>query len=135
MSGGDNELDFIQKSNLIIERNKPKMGIFESMKYFNKLFPQLKIQKPGYDLYGSTTIFLTFTVIFVFAAYDNFMVSASMVIPGKETGGLFSNGMIELVLFIILVMILERIANRSATRAPLVNQGLPFEKDEESFNN
>ena len=61
------------------------------------------------------------------------MVSASMVIPGKETGGLFTNGMIALVLTIILVMILERIANRSATRAPLVNQGLPFEKDEESF--
>ena len=39
MSGGDNELDFIQKSNLIIMRNKPEMGIFESLKYFNKMFP------------------------------------------------------------------------------------------------
>lgn len=133
LSGGDNEVDFIQKSNLIIERNKPEMGLFEHAKYFNRMFPALKIQKPGYDLYGSTTIFLTIIIIFVFANYDEFSVSEQQVIPGKETGNIFSNGMISLVLFIITCMLFERVANRTATKAPVVNQGLPF-KEDESFD-
>jgi hypothetical protein len=103
------------------------MGIFERAKYFNRLFPSLKIQKPGYDLYGSTTIFLTIIVIFVFSNYKEFSVSESQVIPGKETGNIFSNGMISLVLLIITCMLFERFANRTATKAPVVNQGLPFE--------
>lgn len=70
MPGGDNDVDFNLKSDVIILRNKPEMGIFESSRYFNRLFPALKIQKPGYDLYGSTNIFLTIVVIFVFAFFD-----------------------------------------------------------------
>ena len=77
MSAGDNEVDFIQKSNLIIDRNKPHLGMFEKSKYFDNLFPALKIQKPGYDLYGSTTIFLTILIIFVFSNYDHFSTSKS----------------------------------------------------------
>lgn len=59
------------------------MGWFESQKYFKRLFPALKIKKPGYDLYGSTNIFLTIVVIFVFSFYDEFNVAESKVIPGK----------------------------------------------------
>jgi hypothetical protein len=75
MSGGDNEVEIHQKSNLIKMRNKPEMGIFERVRYFNRLFPDLKIQKPGYDLYGSTNLFLTAVIIFCFAKYDEFNTS------------------------------------------------------------
>tara|TARA_B110000285_G_scaffold224371_1_gene281126 strand:+ start:116 stop:607 length:492 start_codon:yes stop_codon:yes gene_type:complete len=111
-------------------RNKPEMGIFEKSKYFNKLFPDLKIQKPGYDLYGSTNIFLTIVIIFVFACFDEFNTSEKMVIPGKETGNTFSNGLIFLVLFVIICMLLERFANRTATKAPVVNKGLDVDEEE-----
>ena len=97
------------------------MGIFESMKYFNKLFPQLKIQKPGYDLYGSTNIFLTIVILFVFIFFDDFNVSEAEVIPGKLAGNNFSNGLIFLVLFIIMIMLFERIASRTATKPKVVN--------------
>lgn len=131
MSGGDNEVDMNQKSDKIKLRNRPEMGMFEKFKYFNRLFPALKIQKPGYDLYGSTTIFLTIVIIFVFSAYASFNVSETEVIPGKETGNTFSNGLIFLVLFVISCMLLERYANRTATKAPMVNQGLYVDEDED----
>jgi hypothetical protein len=75
MSGGDNEIDFNNKSDVIKRRNKPVMGVFERLKYFNRMFPSLKIQKPGYDLYGCTNIFLTIVIVFVFSFYDAFNVS------------------------------------------------------------
>tara|TARA_B110000285_G_scaffold20848_1_gene20189 strand:- start:15 stop:404 length:390 start_codon:yes stop_codon:yes gene_type:complete len=112
-------------------RNKPEMGIFEKSRYFGKLFPQLKIQKPGYDLYGSTNIFLAIVILFVFTSYDSFNVSEKTVIPGKESGNTFSNGLIFLVLGIIIVMLLERFVNRTATKAPMVNTGLEVDESEE----
>ena len=39
MSGGDNEVEINQKSELIKLRNKPEMGKFEKSRYFGKLFP------------------------------------------------------------------------------------------------
>jgi hypothetical protein len=110
-------------------RNKPEMGLFERVRYFNRLFPDLKIQKPGYDLYGSTNIFLTIVIIFCFMCFDEFNVSEKMVIPGKESGNTFSNGLIFLVLFVICIMLLERFANRTATKAPMVNQGLEVDEN------
>jgi hypothetical protein len=83
MSGGDNEVDINQKSDRIKHRNKPQMGLFGKIGYFNRLFPELKIQKPGYDLYGSSNIFLTIMVLFVFTFYGEFNVSENSVIPGK----------------------------------------------------
>lgn len=83
MSGGDNEVEINQKSDRIKLRNKPETGIFGKVRYFNRLFPDLKIQKPGYDLYGSTNIFLTIVVLFVFTFYGEFNVSEGKVIPGK----------------------------------------------------
>ena len=39
MSGGDNEVEIEHKSEKIKLRHRPKMGIFERIKYFNRLFP------------------------------------------------------------------------------------------------
>ena len=64
----------------------------------------------------------------MFASYDDFNVSQSKVIAGKLSGNTFSNGMIILVLFLILCMLLERFANRTATKAPMVNQGLQVDE-------
>lgn len=84
MSCGDNEIDFANKSNIMFERKKPTMGLFERLPYFNKIFPPLKIQKPGFDIYGITNIFLFVIVIFVFAFFKDFNVSASAVIHTKD---------------------------------------------------
>jgi len=38
------------------------------------VFPSLKIQKPGYDLYGSTTSFLMLLAIYVFVFWGQITV-------------------------------------------------------------
>lgn len=48
--------------------------MFEKIDYFDKLFPSLKIQKPGTDLYGSTTVFQSILAIFVFLEYGHMSV-------------------------------------------------------------
>ena len=53
---------------------KPKSDIFDSNPYFENVFPSLKIQKPGYDLYGSSTVFLAILAIFVFLFYPSISV-------------------------------------------------------------
>jgi hypothetical protein len=47
----------------------PKLGFFETNAYFEKIFPRLQIQKPGYDLYGTTTFFLAGSAAYVFMYY------------------------------------------------------------------
>jgi hypothetical protein len=79
-SGGDNAFDMAQKSNTLKLRNKPKFGIFEQG-YFNRIFPALKIQKPGYDLYGATNVFLTILILITFISYNYFNVADSEVLP------------------------------------------------------
>jgi hypothetical protein len=66
ISAGDFEEAFEEKFDIIEEKSKPKLGIFEKVEYFDKIFPSLKIQKPGYDLYGTTTTILAIMAIFVF---------------------------------------------------------------------
>jgi hypothetical protein len=58
----------------IEKRDMPRLSWFERSKYFEKIFPSLKIQKPGYDLYGSTTLFLGILAIYVFLYYGNMSV-------------------------------------------------------------
>jgi len=54
------------------------MGLFEKSKYFKQLFPSMKIQKPGYDLYGSSTISLFVLAIYVFICYKHITVDPKM---------------------------------------------------------
>jgi hypothetical protein len=63
-------------------RKEEKMGIFENSKYMENLFPSLKIQKPGYDLYGSTTSTLAVIALFVFFCFSKYTVDPSSFVQG-----------------------------------------------------
>lgn len=52
------------------ELNNP--GMFEKSEYFDRIFPSLKIQKPGYDLYGTTTSILGLIGVFIFMYFGSY---------------------------------------------------------------
>lgn len=75
------------------------------------------MQKPGYDLYGSTTIFMFILCIFIFSFYDDMSVSQAEPLSKANNSNVFDGNMIMNLLFVVCVMILERYANRSDTKA------------------
>lgn len=118
LSAADNEIDFLLKNKLIENRNSiPNPGFFEASPYFNNIFPELLIQKPGYDLYGSTTIFMFIMCIYIFSFYSEISVNYDNLIPKKaDNTDIFDSGMILTLLFIVIIMIFERYANRTDTK-------------------
>ena len=102
---------------LLDKKETPRLGLFERNKYFDKVFPSLKIQKPGYDLYASTTIFLGILLLYVFAFYGQMSVSQADYLTKEPAAGLFNFHMIILMLIIITIMFVERYANRMDTKA------------------
>ena len=69
LSNGDTKEQLQEKVHVIEERIEEKMGIFEKSRYMENLFPSLKIQKPGYDLYGSTTCVLAILALYIFMCF------------------------------------------------------------------
>ena len=116
-SAGDFQAEFAGKMELLDKKETPRLGLFERIKYFDKVFPALKIQKPGYDLYASTTIFLGILLLYVFAFYGQMSVSQADYLTKEPAAGLFNFHMIVLMLVIITVMFVERYANRMDTKA------------------
>jgi hypothetical protein len=55
---------------IVIQKTRPRITIFEQNEYFSRLFPGITFQKPGYDLYGTTTMFLFILAIYVFLFFD-----------------------------------------------------------------
>ena len=53
VSAADNEEEFEAKFKMIDERKRDDLGWFEKNRYFQNIFPSMKIQKPGYALYGT----------------------------------------------------------------------------------
>jgi hypothetical protein len=98
----------------------PRKGIFEKLPYFDQIFPSLRIQKPGYDLYGSTTCVLGLTCVYVFFMYGQMSID-SVNYLGKEAAkhnpGLFKGNMILCLVSVIILMIIERYVNRTDTKA------------------
>ena len=74
LSGCDHEDEYDERFDMIESRTRPALGLFEKNPYFDRIFPGLRIQKPGYDLYGSTTLMLFLLVVYVFVAFKNFTV-------------------------------------------------------------
>ena len=74
ISAGDYEEAFEERFDLLEERGLEKPGFFERRDYFDKIFPSLKIQKPGYDLYGCTTTVLFLMAIYVFMNFQDIVV-------------------------------------------------------------
>lgn len=95
------------------ELNNP--GMFERREYFDRLFPSLKVQKPGYDLYGLTTTICGVLAVYIFMYYSSYNYSQLKFEYGKQSV-LFPFDMAKELLLIIFVMIIERYANRSDTK-------------------
>ena len=52
--------------------------MFEKSSYFTRIFPDLKIQKPGADYYGATSLILAIIIIFVFLYFKNYTVDTDV---------------------------------------------------------
>ena len=78
----------------------------------------MKIQKPGYDLYGSSTVFLTILALYVFIGYSSISVDqASLLDSVKSSNNIFKGEMAVSLIVVIIIIIIERYVNRSDTNA------------------
>ena len=118
LSAADFEEDLNRKEKIIERKdNDPNLGLFESSPYFLQIFPSILIQKPGYDLYGATTIFMFILCIFIFSFYSEISVNKANLMPSKaDNSDIFNGTMILNLLFVVLIMIIERYANRTDTK-------------------
>lgn len=118
ISSGDFEEDSAEKVEFIRNKSNPKLGYFEKREYFEKLFPGLRIQKPGYDLYGSSTLVLSILAIYVFIFYASISVDqASLIDSVADSNNIFKGEMAVTLIAVISVIIIERYVNRSDTKA------------------
>jgi hypothetical protein len=118
LSSGDFDDDLDAKTKIISDKNLPKQGFFENNDYFDSVFPSLKIQKPGYDLYGSSTVFLTILALYVFIGYSSISVDqASLLDSVKSSNNIFKGEMAVSLIVVIIIIIIERYVNRSDTKA------------------
>jgi len=87
-----------------------------------KLFPSLKIQKPGRDYYASTTIALVILVMYVFFTYKEFTASPEILEynQGEASGGfpvgIFPPGQAIVITLMLVVIVVERYASRTDTK-------------------
>lgn len=93
------------------------MGFFESSNYIDGIFPSIKVQKPGYDLYGSTTSVLFFMLVFVLLFYKQFTVDPKVFEFMEGQSEIFKGEQGILLSLIAFIMVVERIANRTDTKA------------------
>jgi len=68
-------------------------------------------------LYGSSTIILSLTALYVFIFYNHITVDNSVFSYLKGQSSIFGGEMAMVILFIITIIILERYTNRSDTKA------------------
>ena len=88
------------------------------MPYFQKLFPSLRIQKPGVDYYGSTTLLLAFICIYIFKSWGQVSVDNSVLLESYgENNNLFKGDMTIMLISFITIMIAERFVSRADTKA------------------
>lgn len=132
LSSGDFEGEFITKFEIVNERSRPKTGIFDSSTYFEKIFPSFKIQKPGEDLYLKTNLFLAVMAIFVFMKYGQMSVDQATYLKNSNNS-IFKGDMVICLLFIILVILIERYIGRSDTKEVNQNTNLTSADSEKKF--
>jgi hypothetical protein len=75
LSNGEYKEDMLEKFDSLDDRELNNPGFFERRHYFDRIFPSLKVQKPGYDLYGTTTTILGVIAIYIFIYYDHYSYS------------------------------------------------------------
>jgi len=133
LSACDYEGEFADKFDIINERRKPKTGIFESSPYFEKLFPSHKIQKPGTDYYGRTTLFLAILALYVFSYYGQMAVDQDNYLDNSNNN-IFKGDMVICLIVVIAVIIIERYVSRSDTKSVNKNASLTGDEDARFFS-
>mmetsp|Transcript_21761 Transcript_21761/g.16100 ORF Transcript_21761/g.16100 Transcript_21761/m.16100 type:complete len:125 (+) Transcript_21761:624-998(+) len=103
---------------IVEERNKGKRKSFiqrfmAQRKYFMRLFPAIKEQKPGIDLYFPIT-FIQFLLIFYCLFFNSSLDGKSK--KDLESSDVYSMVMIYLVLIQAVVVIIDRYISRTYTR-------------------
>jgi hypothetical protein len=78
------------------------------------IFPSLKIQKPGYDLYGSTTAVLMVMLIYIGAMFSSYTVDPKSFVGGSTD--IFNWDFALTLVVVIFITIIERIASRTDTK-------------------
>jgi len=74
VSAADEPLAFNEKLDSVEIRKKPKQTMFDKSEFLQEVFPPLRIQKPGYDIYARTTFTLILILLFVFMFFSKFTV-------------------------------------------------------------
>ena len=98
------------------DHHSPK-GVFEKHNYFDRLFPSMSYQKPGYDLYGSTTLVLVIILVFVLNFYESYNVNPEQFKFFQGKTSLYNTQMAITLVVIVTIIIIERYASRSDTKA------------------
>jgi hypothetical protein len=130
MSAADFEEEYNEKFDFIEEKEAPVLTRFEKSPYFLRLFPSLKIQKPGNDFYGSSTCFLAALAIYVFLYYSRISVDPATLIDSvKASNNIFMGEMALCLIAVISLIIVERYINRSDTKK-VTSRGVDFMEKE-----
>jgi len=120
ISGGDDYITFNAKFDHIDMRKKPKDTMFDKNEFLSEVFPPLRIQKPGYDVYARTTFALMLIVLFIFGFYTKFTVKtiSSVNLSSWATGEseILKGEMAVLLIVILTVICIERYASRTDTK-------------------
>lgn len=118
-SSGDFGEDIEDKMQQLEQKNLPEMTYFETWQYFDRLFPGLRVQKPGTDYYGSTTLLLAILAIFVLLNFEQLYVSQSDLLESANfnNSGIFNGAMAVCLLTIVFIIFLERYISRTDTKA------------------
>ena len=121
VSAGDYEQAFETKMEQVHERQREELGWFESSDYFKKLFPSLKIEKPGVDYYTPQAAIMAVIFLYIFLMFTRYSYSPQVFGYMKTQSELFSMEMAMTVLFVIIIMFIDRYVARTDTK-PVVEE-------------
>lgn len=108
------------------------MGIFEHNPYLKRMFPASMEQKPGVDYYGTTTILLFIIMIYIINYFDKLFVSPADLLKGAEgSNNIFSGKLSLILLFIMIVIVIERYISRADVKIKVKQANL--DSEEKSF--
>ena len=116
------------------KNEETKVGMFERHPYLKRIFPASIEQKPGVDYYGTTTMMLFIIAIYVCNNFDKLFVTPEDLLQGaKDSNNIFSGKLSLILLFISIVIVIERFISRADVKVRLKQTNL--ESEEKSFFN
>jgi hypothetical protein len=120
LSAGEEYITFNEKLDMVDLRKRPNLSMFDKNKFLQGIFPSLKLQKPGYDIYARTTFILILLFVYVFMFFSSFTVStinsATLTTWASGQSEIFKTEMALLLIWILFVIIIERYSSRTDTK-------------------